>query len=70
MGSNQSISGPPCKWFFQITFSVPKIIKKIGRFLDFLRFYPTICALIRPVLKEMISGLPESVEKLQKYWKL
>ena len=52
MGSNQSISGPPCKWFFQITFSVLKIIKKIGRFLDFLRFYPTICALIRPVLKK------------------
>ena len=34
----------PCKWFFQITFSVPKIIKKIGRFLDFLDFYHTICA--------------------------
>ena len=35
MSSNQSISGPPCKWFFQITFSAPKIIKKNWTFCWF-----------------------------------
>ena len=35
MGWNQSISGPPCKWFLQITFLVPKIVKTMDVLLIF-----------------------------------
>ena len=55
MGSNQSISGPPCKWFFQITFFGAKYCQKI------LKFHPNICAKVRPGLKILVSGLPGSV---------
>ena len=70
MGSNQSISGPPWKWFFQITFFGTKNHQNNSTFCWFLKFYLNICAQVRPALKNLISGLPGSVEKLQQYWKL
>ena len=55
--------------FFKLLFWCQKLSKKLEILLIF-EIYLNICAQVRPVLKNLISGLPGSVEKLQKYWKL
>ena len=60
----------PMGVIFSNYFFGAKNCQKNWTFCWFLKFYLNICAQVRPVLKNLISGLPGSVEKLQKYWKL
>ena len=56
--------------FSNYFFWYQKLSKKLNIFCWFLKFYLNICAKVRPVLKNLVSGLLGSVKKLQKYWKL
>ena len=60
----------PMGVIFSNYFFGAKNCRKNWTFCWFLKFYLNICAQVRPVLKNLISGLPGSVKKLQKYWKL
>jgi hypothetical protein len=47
-------------------FRKQKSSKKMDVFFIFI-FFLNICAQVRPVLKNLIAGLPESLEKLERY---
>ena len=55
-----------CRCFFKKLFSAPKIIKRIGCFVDFWIFISIYMLKIRPVLKNLIARNLESVKILPK----